>query len=1044
MRAGIHQNPLYSGKFYEREKMNPPKKASAPRYSLAMTWLKEYLLSKSRHIDAEESLLTEKDVSDVSLFVTGEELILRVYGAIAARQSVLLTGPRGSGKSYCAEQGIRQARDNQMIGSWIFLQGNREIPRELLSEDMLVISDTKEPDLLKALAMRKLGKGKIPEDLPEELKQHWPAIPSQAIRQNYLFEAGLDFQSDLNSLIIPLSLRSKFEEHKVFLSANAMVDIKGNGKWMIKDENREQYILSKGQEKLCVFHNFDPRKKWVPTDWTVLYLDEINRFGDGFLDSLLSLTEEGKIVRRGEDYYVPILLIATANPPGYDVTAKKLSPPLEARITCSYRVSQPPIEVLAEQIIPTKLEKMAEYDMDHSCHVDRRLCRLAAGIILCLWGDPNSGVKGIQYLTPITRQILARAMEIDKRLRRAMKTLSTLILFGPDARAVGDWISKAMKLSMSEGDNRLTEEYLLRTAIEVLGHKVRKSFNEGAEPEKIALLEQCIVETVHSVLHGEELKQLFLLPYREEQILSIEELKKEISCLLNQNKVLRGFGKKILSVFIGYHKLCLSRIEDIKIWLRMMLEILDKEKISNPAKDNALWEAEYQLLDIRTDVTGRLYSRCRREQIMEFLLTTFLAIRDSSNRIGLRRAQNTIYRLELLKNIPIAQAAQVFSISKHTEDLAQIEIILRAACQNLSKELQHLESPMDRIVQWIELFASVGNLGMEEKADSSPGQLSEIARSLGTLPTKLLQAWVERLIQSAKASGLLNQHNRFISHAEHTWFKELLAQLASMEESIIALIYQDKNTKALLDNLGCSCRWFWRPLLQEWNDGGITKEQIESAIVDVLEDQPEFEKLFSSFCDPSPKSQKYLKQIVYILEECLQKEILPSKILYSLTDKMAADVEGDYLDQLNCLARLLKQLFEKIQSLQPPKGNREIGQLSIGLKFVNTKQLREVQKVFGIRDVRRLYRNIVLQLVPVLSNLANNPEERAWKMLDAMEIIGRIKPTNVTAFIHALNSADILLSGKYRSSYERQWLIRMLSAYPNQSFRLLAEQIEAG
>src|SRR5690606_31880302 len=110
---------------------------------------------------------------------------------------------------------------------------------------------------------------------------------------------------------------------------------------------------------------------------------------DGFLDSLLSLIEEGKVIRRGQDYYVPIIVVATANPPGYDVTAKKLSPPLQARITRAFRVSQPDAPLLAETILPPKIADFAShYPQGQAPTVDRGLRYLAAGATLCLWGDP--------------------------------------------------------------------------------------------------------------------------------------------------------------------------------------------------------------------------------------------------------------------------------------------------------------------------------------------------------------------------------------------------------------------------------------------------------------------------------------------------------------------------------------------------------------------------------------------------------------------------------------------------------------------------------
>ena len=258
-----------------------------------------------------------------------------------------MTGPRGCGKTYCSEEAIHRARDLGLIGGWRFLQGNREIPRDTLSEDLLVIVKSEgdnqpRPHLISAIPLRGPDTSAWEHMRREEFNRHveqqkkqfpdWPAIPSMM-------------------------------------------------------RNRSQAL-----------------KLWKPDDWIVLFLDEINRFGDGFLDSLLSLTEEGKIVRRGEDYYVPMVVVATANPPGYDVTAKKLSPPLQARIARSFRLAQPEFSHLVDRIIKPRLAGLAElYNHARGTDVSDELARLAAAVTLCLWGNPDPKQQGSHFLTKATR-----------------------------------------------------------------------------------------------------------------------------------------------------------------------------------------------------------------------------------------------------------------------------------------------------------------------------------------------------------------------------------------------------------------------------------------------------------------------------------------------------------------------------------------------------------------------------------------------------------------------------------------------------------------
>jgi MoxR-like ATPase len=402
---------------------------------------------------------------DPGLTVTGDALVERIYESISLRRSVLVTGPRGCGKTHCSEEAIKHAcgmelrkgvpARPQLIGGWRFIQGNREIPRDTLSEDALVVGEGGTISLLTALALRPINDASASSPMRERFPL-WPAIPEDAV----------------------------------------------------KDE-MECWEL------------------WSTDDWWVLFLDEVNRFGDGFLDSLLSLTEGRKIVRRGEGFYVPIVVVATANPPGYDATAKKLSPPLQARISRSFRVSQPPTYTLVRWIIESKLSKIAEQrplwnaDREHTL----RVWFLAATVCACLWGDPASGAKGMFFLTTSTRARLRAAMERDPELAAAMTKLSTLITFGPDARAAIDWLLLAAALAQAEHRSahqawsrhrtgpapalQIATSHLENTAVQVLGHKLRESFNEGTEPAKSVLKDQLILTITRRVLGSPELVQLF-------------------------------------------------------------------------------------------------------------------------------------------------------------------------------------------------------------------------------------------------------------------------------------------------------------------------------------------------------------------------------------------------------------------------------------------------------------------------------------------------------------------------------------------------------
>lgn len=423
--------------------------------------------------------------SQIAIFESGEELIDRIQDAITLRRSVLVTGPRGSGKTYCALEAIRRAEKGRVIAGHHFLQGNREIPRDYLSEDMLVI--------------REVGKGKDRRPSPallDAMLLRLPGAKASAMRK-YRRERFREF-----------------EQSTGWGASEAIIHLKEKDKFSVFPALTRLPEASLGKDV------------WKPGEWVVLFLDEINRFGDGFLDSLLSLTEERVIVRGGTKLHVPIVVVATANPPGYDITAKKLSPPLQARISRAYRISQPTHETLAYLILPDLIRRYeasyraaADATGAPSVRVDvsEGIRQLVSGAALALWGLPDPRRKGVGFLTPQTQRLLAEATAQSASLEEDMRQLGDLITFGPDARSVGDWIGCAMGLARREPDPdgvaRVTEAHLMACALESLGHKVRENFNEGADPGKVALKERLISRIVRAVLYHRGIRQVFQIPY---------------------------------------------------------------------------------------------------------------------------------------------------------------------------------------------------------------------------------------------------------------------------------------------------------------------------------------------------------------------------------------------------------------------------------------------------------------------------------------------------------------------------------------------------
>ncbi len=353
--------------------------------------------------------------------ITGPRLIEDVAQAIRLKQAVLVSGPRGSGKSYCVWKAIEKTGLKH-----IFIQGNAELGRDYLVEDSLAVEVVaKEPRLT--------------------------LVPSR-------------------------------------LGALPVVRRGGPGGVKSLEEASQQ---------------------WRDSDWTVLFLDELNRFSDSFLDALLSLMEEKIIVRRGEDYFVPIVVAATANPTGYDSTAKRLSPPLQARLARSVRLYQPDLDTLVLEILRSKLTAV-----DLRALSSELQCRMA-GALLCMWGATPAGQRpapGLAYLTTATRDLLDEAADRDPLLRTEMERMSQLAAYGPDARGINDWAQAALvraETAKRPGPAQVEIEDLEQTCIFILPHKIRESFSDGLEPQKTELLRTTVYRIVRRCLRVRQLGSVF-------------------------------------------------------------------------------------------------------------------------------------------------------------------------------------------------------------------------------------------------------------------------------------------------------------------------------------------------------------------------------------------------------------------------------------------------------------------------------------------------------------------------------------------------------
>lgn len=386
----------------------------------------------------------------IKFFLTGPDLIERVARAIELNQSVVLAGPRGCGKSHCIGAAIEFAKTKDWIQGSVFLQGNREIPRDYLIEDEIAFRT-------------QIEDGK--------------SVVTPYRRSSPLFA---------------FARRNAVTSEPELTSGTRRVDC-------IADANKQPWKT--GNQIKC--------KRFA------LFLDEINRFSDGVLDSLLSVLEERKAVLAGEEYNLPVVVCMTMNPPGYDGSARKLSPPLAARISRTYRLCTADLDTLGDQIIRSKMLALERaYDENRNEQIKKgksggpefpalstEIIRKVGLVTLLCWGDISGQKAGSEYLTPATQEFLKQVMANDRVARQCMEDLTGMCQFGPDGRAGSDWLTTAIGVALEEADKRgdqkavLRPDHLIDTVIESVAHKIYDSFSQASRPD-LTVKKERAVETL--------------------------------------------------------------------------------------------------------------------------------------------------------------------------------------------------------------------------------------------------------------------------------------------------------------------------------------------------------------------------------------------------------------------------------------------------------------------------------------------------------------------------------------------------------------------
>lgn len=391
-------------------------------------------------------------------YETGPDLIDSLVGAIASGQHAALAGPRGCGKSYCVGEAIARAEAEGLLprNGWIKVQGNKELPRDYLFEDDVALVVTQDDQV----------------------------IPQRKSAPLFAF-------ADRNETSKPV------------------------GRPIV---GRDGLVKCYGRTSAGTIDRKAPRR---PGQRIVLFLDEVNRFSDGVLDSLLLLLEEGEVVMAGDTYKLPVVVLMTMNPPGYDASARTLSPPLSARIARQYRLLSPRIDVLTDRIANEVLQRIVGPVAQDGLSTERvaveppppALVRRAAAVTLAAWGTPPrndaASAPGYDYLSRDMHALLWSIADSSPRIAAAMETLGTLCHFGPDGRALGDWIVAASVAARDEAaadrapTSRTEPRHFVATAVTILSHKLQDNFSAASRPDSTRDKELAIQSLVTEVMEGD-------------------------------------------------------------------------------------------------------------------------------------------------------------------------------------------------------------------------------------------------------------------------------------------------------------------------------------------------------------------------------------------------------------------------------------------------------------------------------------------------------------------------------------------------------------
>jgi MoxR-like ATPase len=409
---------------------------------------------------------------------TSDELFADIFSAISRREHILLIGPRGSGKSYAGRRAIRMAescnangdvdRKNSILvpGAQVIAQGNKELPRDYFFEPEFEFVKT----------------GDATNPLSMTLRQ--PPL----MRHAQIDESG----------------------RVVFQKVEPADDTEPDAitRYRTNFTMREN---SPGETGRPTKSKKSVDETGRPIEHFVLFLDEINRFNDGVLDTLLLLLEERCVIYQGRLVEMPVSVVATMNPPGYDISARSLSPPLLSRFTVVKQLYTAGPTTLVSNILPDSLKMQRD-------ELARLRYEVFAVAITLFWGEYDSKRPSGAYLSPDAQDMIAEVKKVASTdLADGLRFISLKSNYGPDARGTRDWIAATRRRLIAErheiavfdartnpAHNAALAAAAIRELSGSVANKLVLNFSPEAKPDEFRKLMQILSTVTYELFVSKE------------------------------------------------------------------------------------------------------------------------------------------------------------------------------------------------------------------------------------------------------------------------------------------------------------------------------------------------------------------------------------------------------------------------------------------------------------------------------------------------------------------------------------------------------------